>query len=316
MKSLYLKNNPIVFQGEKIINKTNNYFEGWYFKNTSKAFSISFIPGINIENNKKSCFIQIITRENSYYIPYDFKDFSFSYNPFFIKIKNNYFSEEKIVIDIENENLEIKGNLLFSNNIKLKKDFLSPNIMGPFSYIPKMECNHAILSLHHYINGNIKLNNNVYNFKNDIGYIEKDWGYSFPQSYIWCQGNNFINNKNASLFLSIAKIPFKLFSFTGFICVLYLNGKEYKFTTYNLSKIAEYKIVDNYVNITFSNKKYKLVITAKKKNHSKLFAPQNGNMCIHVLESIDSEIDIILYENNNIIFKGNSINCGVEIKEN
>lgn len=316
MKSLYLKNNPIVFQGEKIINKTNNYFEGWYFKNTSKDFSISFIPGINIENNKKSCFIQIITKENSYYIPYDFKEFSFSHKPFFIKIKDNYFSEEKIIINIKKENLEINGKLEFSNNIKLQKKFLSPNIMGPFSYIPKMECNHAILSLHHYINGTINLNHNSYTFENGIGYIEKDWGYSFPQSYIWCQGNNFTNNKNTSLFLSIAKIPFKLFSFTGFICVLYLNGKEYKFTTYNLSKIDEYKIIDNYVNITFSNKKYKLAITAKKKNHSKLFAPQNGNMCIHVLESIDSEIDVVLLENNITIFKGNSINCGIEIREN
>lgn len=133
MKDLYLKNNPIFFQGEKKSNRLKNYFEGWYFKNCFNNTSISFIPGINIKNNKKSCFIQVITNTNSYYISYEFTDFIFSHEPFYIKIKNNYFSENKIIIDINQNNLKISGTLLFTNNIPLKKHFLCPNIMGPFS---------------------------------------------------------------------------------------------------------------------------------------------------------------------------------------
>ena len=315
MNSLYLKNNPKVFQGKNKIKNIENYFEGWYFKNTNLNKTISFIPGINIKNGKKSCFIQIITNSESYYIPYSFEDFKFSYNPFFIKIKDNFFSEEEIVLNIDYNNLKVNGNLLFSHNINLKKKILMPNIMGPFSYIPNMECNNAILNLYNLVNGSLKINDETFNFKNGIGYIEKDWGTSFPKNYIWCQGNCFSNKTNTSLFLSIANIPFKNFSFTGFICVLYLAGKEYKFTTYNFAKLEEYKIVDNYVNIVLSRKKYKLIITARNKDARKLLAPQNGDMNIHVSESVNSELDIILFKNNSVVYKDYSTNCGLEMRD-
>ena len=35
---------------------------------------------------------------------------------------------------------------------------MNPNIMGPFSYIPFMECNHAILSMQNNANGSININ--------------------------------------------------------------------------------------------------------------------------------------------------------------
>lgn len=315
MNNLYLKNNPIVFQGKNKIKKSENYFEGWYFKNTNFEETISFIPGINIKNKEKSCFVQVITNKKSYYIPYDFKDFEFSYKPFYIKTKDNFFSQEEINVNIKNEEIKITGNLRFSDNVNLKKKFIAPNIMGPFSFIPNMECNHAILSMYHNINGALKVNNQTIKFNNGTGYIEKDWGTSFPKTYIWCQGNCFTSKLTASLFISIADIPFKFLSFKGFICVLSLGGKEYKFTTYNGAKIEEYNIVDNYINIVLSKKRYKLIITAKTKDTSKLLAPQYGDMTIHISESVNSEIDIILFKDNSVIFKDYSTNCGVEIRE-
>ena len=37
MKKLFLIKNPDVFQGENYIKANNNYFEGWYFKNTNNV---------------------------------------------------------------------------------------------------------------------------------------------------------------------------------------------------------------------------------------------------------------------------------------
>lgn len=48
---------------------------------------------------------------------------------------------------------------------------------------------------------------------------------------------------------SVADIPFKMFDFTGVICVLIVKGKEYKFTTYNNAKIIECETNKNSVNI-------------------------------------------------------------------
>lgn len=161
MKKMFLINNPQVFHNEKLLKNSNNYFEGWYFKCSTNSTSIAFIPGINSYNGNKSAFIQIITNNSSYYVPYKFEDFSYSLNPFYVKISNNYFSLEKIYLDINHVNTTINGELTFSNLINLKPKFLSPNIMGPFSYISFMECNHAILSMKHDICGNLNFNNTL-----------------------------------------------------------------------------------------------------------------------------------------------------------
>ena len=311
-KSFYLLENPHVFQGENKLTKTISYFEGWYFKHTSKNLNVSFIPGINIENGKKSAFIQIITNSSSYYISYPFDSFNFTYEPFSISIGNNLFSLDKIIIDIDDINIKIQGKLYYSNPITIQKNTFSPNIMGPFSFIPFMECNHAILSMKHDITGFLTINDKNYNFNNSIGYIEKDWGSSFPTSYLWSQANDF-ENKNASLFLSVATIPLSLFSFTGFICSFILDNKEYRFATYNGSKIINYKTSKNNFNIKLKNKDYTLHIYSNNQNSFSLKAPRCGSMEKEIFESIDSNIYVCLSEKNNILFEGISINAGLEI---
>lgn len=158
MNKMYLMKNPEVFQGEKYLTNTKSYFEGWYFKNSNNEKSISFIPGINIEEGKKKSFVQIITNEKSYFIKYDIKDFKFGFEPFYIKIGNNFFSKDAIKINIEDkkQNIRILGELNYSEGKEIKKDAFNPNIMGLFSYIPFMECNHAILNMKNKISRKFK----------------------------------------------------------------------------------------------------------------------------------------------------------------
>jgi len=314
MKKIFLIKNPEVFQGEKNLKRKKNYFEGWYFKNTNKNYGISFIPGININNNNKNDFIQIITTDSSYFIDYDINDFEFSYEPFYIKIGNNYFSKDGIIIDINDKkhSLIIKGNIKYSNNKNININLFNPNIMGPFSYIPFMECNHAIISIKSIVFCFNNINNKEIIFNNDTSYIEKDWGISFPKSYIWCQGNDF-KNKNASFMLSIANIPFKFFNFKGLICSLIIDNKEYRFATYNNTKIIKYNVSRNIVDITLKKEKYILNIKSKQLNGLKLSAPIKGKMEKDILESITSVINVTLKENSQIIFSDISKNCGLEI---
>ena len=142
MNRLLIKNAEL-FQGEKYLNKEKNYFEGWYFKNTTLKEGISFIPGINICDTGKKAFIQIITNDKSYFVNYDIKDFKFSHEPFNIRIGKNSFSKECVNIDIQDEkqNLKVYGNIKYSNSRNINTNIFAPNIMGPFSYVPFMECN-------------------------------------------------------------------------------------------------------------------------------------------------------------------------------
>ena len=314
MNKLYLMRNPHIFQGEKYLYKNRNYFEGWYFKNINNKDGISFIPGINIDENNKKAFIQVITNDSSYFIDYNINDFKYNCNPFCVKIGNNVFSEDDIYIDIHDasQNIKINGDISYTNTKNIKTNFFNPNIMGPFSYVPYMECNHAILSMKNKIDGLININDKEMNFNNGIGYIEKDWGISFPKSYIWCQGNNF-RKSNASFMISIANIPLKFLEFKGIICVLIIDNKEYKFTTYNNTKIIEYEVDNNLINITLKRGTYYINFKSKYDGGIKLIAPIKGKMKKDILESISSSITVTLQKNDDIIFRDTSINCGLEV---
>lgn len=304
--------NPDLFQGEKNLKNKKEYFEGWYFKNTNKENGISFIPGINIEDGSPKAFVQIITNDKSYFVNYNIVDFEFSYNPFSIKIGDNFFSKEGVHIDIKSKDINVNGDIKYSNNKTINTDFMNPNIMGPFSYIPFMECNHAILSMQSDTNGEIDINDEKIKFDDDMGYIEKDWGTSFPKSYIWCQGNNF-QKSNASFMLSIADVPFKMFKFRGVICVLMIDNKEYKFTTYNNSRLVEFDISDNLLNVTLKKGDLYLNIKSKYNKRQRLSAPVKGKMKKDIFESIAATATVTLKKANEIIFSDISEKCGLEI---
>lgn len=314
MKKLLLTKNPELFQGEKYVSANKNYFEGWYFKNSNHKSVISFIPGININRKEKKAFIQVITIDSSYYVNYKFEDFSFHLNPFYIKIGHNYFSKDKIHIDIKDisQNITIYGDIKYKNNMNIKSNWFSPNIMGPFSYISSMECNHAILSMKSKTDGLITINNKDINFDNGVGYIEKDWGCSFPKTYIWHQANEF-QKKKAAFMISIADIPFKLLHFKGLICSLIVDNKEYRFATYSNTKIKRYEVNDNLINITLKKGKNYLYIKSKYTKGLKLSAPVKGKMNKDIFESLSSMISLTLKKGNKTIFSDKSINCGLEI---
>ena len=312
MNKLYLIKNPDLFQGEKNLTKNRDYFEGWYFKNTNNENGISFIPGINIEKNQPKAFVQVITKDASHFVNYNIDEFKFNHEPFIIKIGNNVFSKEGIHIDIKTEELDINGDIKYTNNKSINTDFMNPNIMGPFSYVPFMECNHAILSMQNTTNGLINVNNTIINFENDMGYIEKDWGISFPKTYIWCQGNNF-KKSNASFMLSIADVPFKMFKFRGVICVLVIDDKEYKFTTYNNARLIEYGVNEGFLNITLKKGDLQINLKSSFNKGQKLSAPVKGKMEKDIFESISSKVTVTLKQGEKIIFSDTSTNCGLEI---
>ncbi len=311
MKKRLLKDYE-TFQGKKFLKSNKNYFEGWYYKITNGSNTIAFIPGINIDDGQKKAFIQVITNDQSYFIDYDIIAFSYKEEPFSIEIGNNYFSKDFIHINIDEDDLKITGNIKLVNKKSINKNLVNPNIMGPFSYLPAMECNHAIISMESKGHGYIKINDKKIKFKKGKSYIEKDWGISFPKKYIWLQGNCF-NNQEASFMLSIAKVPFKIFTIHGLICALIIGNQEYRFATYNGTLIKQIKQERNKLYITLKRGKYVLNIVANIEQGHKLSAPVKGKMVKAIYENLAGEIKITLKKENIVIFSDISTNCGIEI---
>ena len=159
------------------------------------------------ENNNK------ITKTG--YLRYPLEAFKVNNTPFSVQVGENVFSETMICVKLLDDEINIEGTLELGDFTPIKKSILIPNIMGFFAYIPKMECYHGVISMNHSISGTLKINNEEIDFNKGNGYIEKDWGTSFPKQYIWIQCNNF-KYKNTSIFVSIADIPFMKKAFRGF----------------------------------------------------------------------------------------------------
>ena len=216
--------NSSMFQGNK---KTKKYFEGWYFKMVSQdeLSILSVIPGISIseDGSTKHAFIQIIdgkTAETEY-VNFSIEDFYYSKDDFFVRIGDNYFSKDSLILDIQGVDLSVIGKIYMNNitELRAERSKKKQKIMGWYYKVPFMECYHGVVSLNHDLNGEIKVNNRIFSFDNGKGYIEKDWGKSMPSSWIWIQTNNF-KNSNSSIMLSVAKIPwlgFLLLVFWGSI---------------------------------------------------------------------------------------------------
>lgn len=273
--------------------KKRSYFEGWYFKNQNDTGVIALIPAFHIdEKGRKSVTLQIIINSSSYQINYKIDDFSASVKRLGIRIGKNTFSEKGISLNIDTDCIKIVGKLVF-------KKLVTPsyNIMGPFKYVPFMQCRHNVYSLAHNINGQLTVNGSQVDFNNGLGYVEGDRGVEFPSSYFWTQcgwrtdGNNVI-------MISVADIPIGKLKFTGCIGVVYYSGKAYRLATYLGVKIRKYNNRELWV----QQRGYELKVTVLDEYPLDLLAPVKGNMTRTVHESIDCRIRYLFRIDGKVIF--------------
>ena len=150
-------------------------------------------------------------------------------------------------------------------------------------------------------------------FNDGKGYIEKDWGTSFPKRYIWIQCNNF-KNSSTSVFCSVADIPFMKKYFSGHICNLVTDNKEYRFATYNNSKLEIESITPQKIILSLENAEAKLRLEAILDDAGDLIAPKQGLMQEVVKEGLSGEVRITLYnKQNETIYQDLGNMAGIEI---
>jgi len=134
-----------------------------------------------------------------------------------IQVAGNRFTYDGMKLEIS-EHVSIIGKLQYNKITPFRYSWNERGVMGWYGFIPFMETYHGILSLDHFVNGKIEIEGVEYVFLNGKGYIEKDWGKSFPSSWIWMQSNSF-SDSEISFMLSIAVIPWLRTSFIGHLAI-------------------------------------------------------------------------------------------------
>ncbi|MBN2874899.1 MAG: hypothetical protein JXM71_07380 [Spirochaetales bacterium] len=297
---------PLLYQGAS---KRDSYFEGWYFKQTSKATAahaartVSFIPGISRSGGGDRAFVQVIDGASGMtrFFPFAVEEFSVSDSPFEVRVGGNRFSLTGLSLALEDEDGRIDADLRYGPITPIRRSFLSPGIMGPFSFVPFMECYHGVGSLDHEVDGSVSFmavdgsRTEPISFDGARGYLEKDWGRSMPSSWVWIQSNSFDPAVGpASLFFSLARIPWLGHHFNGFLCVLYAGGVEYRFATYTGARLELLEMRGQSVRILLTDAEHKVEVQVRRNREGTLAAPVRGAMDRRIAESADSCVRVIL----------------------
>lgn len=305
---------PAIFQGN--ISK-RHYFEGWYFKQVGlRDAKIAIIPGISLSKRDNHAFIQLFDGRlgRTHYFSYPIENFRPMKNPFAVEIEDNHFSYAGLEINI-NDKINITGSLMYKDITPYRYSWTERGVMGWYGYIPFMETYHGLLSLDHKVNGVIEIDGDIYKFDDGKGYIEKDWGESFPSSWIWMQSNSF-NDKKASLMLSIAVIPWLKTSFIGHLAIIRIGDRIFNLSTYRGGNITALEKSKDRVLIRIELKKLTLEVKAFQGEKVHLKSPQKGVMTGRTIESLDSKIEVSMWDKaGNSLFSDIGFHAGLEIMD-
>ena len=292
------------------------FFEGWYFKMVSadEKHKIAIIPGI-ILGKDAHAFIQVIDGSDgeTEYFTFPIEQFQADFPHFRLSVGKNQFDSSHLSVNIQQSEGQLVGEITFGNLNPWPVTFFSPGVMGWLSWVPKMECYHGVLSFDHSLQGKLTLNGKEMDFSGGRGYIEKDWGKSFPAAWVWFQSNHFKNTR-ACITASVAIIPWVGFSFKGFIVGFWLDGQLHRFTTYRNSRIESLAISDDHVAWVLRNRTHRLRLNARRAQGGLLRGASPLDMGKRVMETLSASIDVRLETlQGAVVFEGTGENAGLEV---
>ena len=197
-------------------------FEGWYFKLVDEAGAqpYAIIPGVILGPDSHS-FIQVLDGRagTAAYHRFPVEAFHAERDTFHVEIGDNRFSAHELVLNIDAKatapGQAVQGKLSLGPWSRWPVTLTSPGVMGPYSFVPFMECKHGILSLDHELQGQLQVDGVQTSFDGGRGYLEKDWGRAFPRGYVWTHSNHF-DRPGICVTVSVARIPWLTSAFRGF----------------------------------------------------------------------------------------------------
>lgn len=308
--------NPEVFHGS---GKKPPFFEGWYIKliSADEAHRYAIIPGIFLSDDPKKhhAFVQVLDGLNGIatYHTFPAEQFVASGTQFNARVGENHFTKDSVTLNIADDQLTLRGEVQFEGLTDWPVQWHTPGAMGWYAWVPIMECYHGVVSLNHRISGALEINGKQIDFSGGIGYMEKDWGKSFPSGYVWMQTNHF-EQPNTSLVATAAMVPFIGRTFPGLLCGFYHNGKLYRMASYTGAEIEQLTITDEQVDYTLRDKTHRIRMQAERTEGGLLLGPSREEMHKRVNETLKSRVHLQLSTlDGKILFEGTGRNAGLEV---
>lgn len=305
------------------------FFEGWYVKliDSAEHHRLAVIPGVflnapgDASGEAGHAFVQVLDGRTgqSFYVRYPLESFHAARHGFDLRVGPNRFTVQGVTLDLDAPGLRLRGDIRFETPAPRPwpVQLLSPGIMGPFAWIPRMECYHGVISLDHGLAGSLEVNGQTQVFDGGRGYIEKDWGKNFPAAWVWFQTNHF-DRLGVCLTASVAVIPWLGHAFGGFIIGLLLDGQLHRFATYTGARITRFAVLPDRVSITVqSGPRWRggretLELEALRAQGGLLQAPTPTGMDRRIAETLDAAVQVRLLRGGQVVYQGDGRNAGLE----
>ncbi|HWS42794.1 MAG TPA: hypothetical protein VN421_06860 [Pseudoflavonifractor sp.] len=287
------------------LNKTSaSYFEGWYFRHQSSGGDLlALIPARHTDGaGRTTASLQVVTPGRAWTVDFPGDAFLSAKGLFQLWLGGNLFNRKGLHLDLRTPGLVLRGEIHYGPFTPLKSD-----IMGPFRFVPAMECRHGVVSMGHRLEGVLELNGRALDFSGGTGYIETDRGSSFPRAYLWTQCA-WREGGNSSLMLSVAEIPFLGGRFTGCICAVLHGGREYRLATYLGARAAGWSAAGAVIR----QGDLRLTVELLESAAQPLRAPKDGRMERTIRESLRSKVRYRFWRGDALLFDHTDENASFE----
>jgi len=305
--------NPVSYHG---LRQKPPFFEGWYFKMVSadEKSNIAIIPGVILGNDSHP-LVQVIdgSDASTEYISFPIDQFETVFPKFQLRIETNHFDASHLQVDINQPEGQVCSEIRFGKLNPWPIKLTTPGVMGWIAWVPRMECYHGVLSFDHSLQGELTLDGKFMDFNGGCGYIEKDWGKSFPAAWVWFQSNHF-KHVSACITVSVAIIPWIGSSFRGFIVGFWLDGILLRFTNYLNSQIESLEISDTHMQRVLQNRTHRLHLNALRAPGGLLRGPTVLDMGKRLMETLNASIHVKLETlQGEVLFDGIGENAGLVV---
>jgi len=306
------------------------FIEGWYYRliDSCEQHRLAVIPGIYLgkDSGESHAFIQVLdgVRGAATYHRFPSGEFRAARDRFEVRIGDNLFTPDRLVLDLPADDAgavgSLQGEIGMADLTPWPVTLRAPGIMGPYAWVPFMECYHGVVSMDHSLTGRLAMAGEEITFDGGRGYTEKDWGRSFPAAWVWMQTNHF-ETSGTSLTASIAIIPWLRGAFAGFIIGLQRERTLHRLATWTGARTDHLAVTDSGVEWVVSDRSLRLEMTAACDPGGQLCGPGRERMHVRVNETLNGRVEARLSQTGGegrspaeVLFHETGRHAGVEIQ--
>jgi tocopherol cyclase len=270
--------------------RRSRFFEGWFQKVYSTQHQASFviIYGYATQNSYDTCgFIQLhVPNAAPQIIYFPQHDISLDANQHIVRMGDNVLTTE--MIDINTADITINLSLLNNKPIQT-----FGNSMGYSYYVPSLPCYHSVLNTSHRVSGRIRHKASEYTLNDEMGYLEKNWGTSFPEHYFWLHAVD-PTDPSVSLLFSRADIRWLGQNFLKHVGHIRFDDKQIDLRQLKNFAVSSSIPSSNKRVMQITSKALELEIAITSGQKVLLKGPRDGTLSRDILHYADAMIDLHL----------------------